>query len=242
MEKVKVDTEIRKLDQLRASHINQQHTIRWQVKSLPEHIEKARKYHEALTVDIGTRDAHADEEFTMKVGNREFSGKGAREEAGAALNNAVMSWRDDKTLKVRGHYKGFEVLSRGSPFTDGVPDLFLRGKAMHKANLNPESALGTIASIDHALRSLDGKAEAEKRDIGQQEKALADYQAQMCRPFEHESRLKELMVKQAELNAALDLDKHEAQVVDEAREPEERAVAGFSARIRAQDRSAVTVQ
>ena len=36
MEKVRVDTEIRKLDQLRASHINQQHNIRWQVKSLPE--------------------------------------------------------------------------------------------------------------------------------------------------------------------------------------------------------------
>src|SRR5579871_5655458 len=39
MEKVKVDTEIRKLDQLRASHIHQQHNIRWQVKSLPEQIE-----------------------------------------------------------------------------------------------------------------------------------------------------------------------------------------------------------
>ena len=47
MEKVKVDTEIRKLDQLRASHINQQHNIRWQVKSLPEQIERGRKYHAA---------------------------------------------------------------------------------------------------------------------------------------------------------------------------------------------------
>ena len=57
MEKVKVDTEIRKLDQLRASHINQQHNIRWQVKSLPEHIERARKYHAAVSADIATRDA-----------------------------------------------------------------------------------------------------------------------------------------------------------------------------------------
>src|SRR6202043_935538 len=29
MEKVKVDTEIRKLDQLRSAHVNQQHNIRW---------------------------------------------------------------------------------------------------------------------------------------------------------------------------------------------------------------------
>jgi len=61
MEKVKVDTEIRKLDQLRASHINQQHNIRWQVKSLPEHIERAQKYHAGVSADIGMRDAHADE-------------------------------------------------------------------------------------------------------------------------------------------------------------------------------------
>ena len=32
MEKVKVDTEVRKLDQLRAAHLNQQHGIRLQVQ------------------------------------------------------------------------------------------------------------------------------------------------------------------------------------------------------------------
>jgi N12 class adenine-specific DNA methylase len=128
MEKVKVDTEIRKLDQLRASHVNQQHNIRWQVKSLPEQIERDRKYHAGVSADIATRDARAEEDFTMKVGNREFSGKGAREDAGNALNIAVMSWRDDKTLQVRGHYKGFEILSRGGPFKDSEPELYIRAK------------------------------------------------------------------------------------------------------------------
>ena len=43
------------------------------------------------------------------------------------------------------------------------------------------------------------------------EKSLADFQAQAGRPFEHEARLKELLARQAELNAALDLDKGERQ-------------------------------
>ena len=218
MEKVKVDTEIRKLDQLRASHINQQHNIRWQVKSLPEQIERARKYHAAVSADILTRDAHADEDFTMKVGNREFSGKGAREDAGNALNAVVMSWRDDKTPQVRAHFKGFEILSRGSAQKDGEPDLFIRGKETYKANLNPENPLGTISSIEHTLRGLDRRAEEEQHEIERQEKALADYRAQLGRPFEHEARLKDLLAKQAQLNACLDLDKHEAQIVDEPRE------------------------
>src|ERR1700735_4595203 len=113
MEKVKVDTEIRKLDQLRSSHINQQHNIRWSIKNLPEHIERGHKCHTAVSSDIAMRDTHADEEFTMKVGNREFAGKGAREDAGNALNTVVMSWRDDQTLQRRGQYKGFDILSRG---------------------------------------------------------------------------------------------------------------------------------
>lgn len=46
------------------------------------------------------------------------------------------------------------------------------------------------------------------------------------------------MAKQAQLNSALDLDKHEAQVVPEDREPEDKAVpAGFAARILAENRS-----
>jgi len=40
----------------------------------------------------------------MRVGNREFSGKGAREEAGNALNIVVMSWRDDMTLQSARHF------------------------------------------------------------------------------------------------------------------------------------------
>ena len=52
MEKVKVDTEVRKLDQLRASHVNQQHNIRWSIKSLPDDIERARAYHAAVAADI----------------------------------------------------------------------------------------------------------------------------------------------------------------------------------------------
>jgi hypothetical protein len=43
MEKVKIDTEIRKLDQLRAVHLNQQHSIRWQLRNLPEKIADARE-------------------------------------------------------------------------------------------------------------------------------------------------------------------------------------------------------
>lgn len=53
------------------------------------------------------------------------------------------------------------------------------------------------------------------------------------------SLIKDLLAKQAQLNATLDLDKHEAQVVAEAPETAEKsAPAGFAGRVRADDRAA----
>jgi hypothetical protein len=42
------------------------------------------------------------------------------------------------------------------------------------------------------------------------------YQAQANRPFDHEARLKDLLARQAQLNAALDLDKNETQIAPPA--------------------------
>src|ERR1019366_6559439 len=62
------------------------------------------------------------------------------------------------------------------------------------------------------LRGLDKAVADERERTARAEKMLADFQQQAGRPFEHEARLKELLVRQTELNAALDLDKGERQV------------------------------
>lgn len=246
MEKVRVDTEIRKVDQLRSAHINQQHKIRWELKCLPERIQHAQDSHGRITADIATRDAHADGEFSMTVGNRECSGKGAREEAAKALTHAVLSWRNDLTITPRARFRGFEILSRGSSMKtlDGEPEppeLFVRGSGTYRAHLNAENPIGTIQSIEHTLRALDRLAQDEKDQIERQQKAFADYQAQLTHAFEHEERLKELLARQAQLNAALDLDKGERQVAESARdsESEDKAPAarnrGFVANLAARE-------
>jgi N12 class adenine-specific DNA methylase len=223
MEKVKIDTEIRKLDQLRAAHLNQQHSIRLQIHSLPSEIKERQERLERLSADVATRDGHAGDEFSMKVGNRVFSGKGAREEGAAALTQAVLSWRDDLTLQMRGAFRGFEILSRGRGATllagsddERLPELFIRRAGIYKAQLNAENPVGTMQSIEYALRGLD-KAVADERDrAARAEKMLGDFQGQAGKPFEHEARLKELLGHQAELNAALDLDKGERQIAPPA--------------------------
>ena len=73
-----------------------------------------------------------------------------------------------------------------------------------------------MQSIEYALRGLDKAVADERERAARAEKMLGDFQEQAGRPFEHEARLKELLARQAELNAALDLDKGERQVAPPA--------------------------
>jgi hypothetical protein len=230
MEKVKTDTEIRKLDQLRAAHLNQQHSIRLQIRALPSEIKERQERIARLSADIANRDAHTGEEYSMTVGKRVYAGKGAREDGATALTTAILSWRDDLTLQVRGTFRGFEILSRGRPpslrfvATGGddderLPELFIRGAGIYKAQLNAENPVGTMQSIEYALRSLDKAAEDERDRAARAEKMLGDFTEQAGRPYEHEAKLKDLIIRQAQLNALLDLDKGEQQVAPDDRAP-----------------------
>jgi len=233
MEKVKVDTEIRKLDQLRAAHLNQQHNIRWQIRSLPERIAETHKTLAHVRDDIGTRDAHEGGEFSMIVGKTDFSGKGAREEAAKSLTYEVLACGNDLNLQPRASFRGFEILSRGKRLTglaldgDGLPELFVRGSGFYSANLNAENPLGTMQSIEHTLRALDKLADQEQERSARLEKNLAEYQAQANKPFDHEARMKDLLARQAQLNAALDLDKNETQVAPEAEDDSEPVIGAL---------------
>ncbi len=221
LEKVRIDTEVRRLDLLRAAHLNQQYEIGKQVAALPSQIAKSREYHEGLKQDVSRRDANSGE-FSMTVEGRAYSGKGAREQAGEALKKSMMAllWGDRGVATQVGLYKGFALLASISGREGEPPKLYLRGTHTYEANVNPESALGTIAGIENALRRLDGYVEEERAEIARKEKALADYTEQQHRSFEHEQQLRELLLKQEEINHQLDLDKGEAQVIAEEEQEE----------------------
>src|SRR5579871_4299249 len=232
LEKVRIDTEVRRLDLLRAAHLNQQYDIGKQVANLPGQIAKSQAYHAGLLQDITRRDAKAGE-FTMTIAGVEYTDKGAREQAGEALLKTVLAslWGDSREAKHLGSYKGFDILCRVSTREGEAPTLFLRGTHTYEANLNTESALGTVASIETLLRHLDRFAEEEQAEYERQEKALADYREQLHRPFEQEQQLRELLTKQEEINHKLDLDKSETQVIaEEGEEERSRELIPFAIR------------
>lgn len=97
-----------------------------------------------------------------------------------------------------------------------IPKLFRRGRATYSANLNATNPVGTVQSIEHALRNLDKLATEQQNRVTRIQKELADYQLQADRPFEHERHMKQLLVRQVELNSLFDLDKGDQQAGDSA--------------------------
>jgi hypothetical protein len=246
VEKIKIDTEIRKLDQLRAVHANQQRHIRWEIRDLPRQITEAKQNLANIEADVATRNASESGEFIMMVGNRVFSGKGAREQAAKALTFAILSWRDDQTVQPRGALRGFEILSRGKSGGFGllqederIPDLFVRGRATYSANLNAANPVGTVQSLEHTLRNLDKLAAEQQNRVARIEKELQDYQLQADRPFEHEERLKKLLARQSELNSLLDLDKGDQQGADSAPDLKDETDIGRTAPLASRGRDEV---
>jgi N12 class adenine-specific DNA methylase len=227
MEKVRVDTEIRKLDALRASHQNQLFRVVRELSELPFSVDRSRQMLAHMHADIALRDQHDSESFAMTIGNRIFSGKGAREEAGKALTYLILTWKDDEARVVRAQFRGFDIVSQGKrpSFLESnpVPSISVRGSGTYSATLNPANPAGTIQSIEYTLRSLERAAERERERLQQLESNLAAFQWERDKPFEHEGRLRELLLKQTELNMALDLHKSDSQAAGVAEQPEDHA-------------------
>ena len=227
LEKIRIDTEVRRLDTLRAAYLNQHYEIGRVVRELPERIAHSREHLAGLLADIQRRDTNHTEAFTIMIDKQVFSGKDAREKAGEALMKSITSslWGVvAQELQALGIYQGFTIFVQPNRYgRDLTPELYLRGAHTYQVNLNPQSPLGTIYSIEAVLRNLEKDAEGVNAGIARGEKELEDYKGQLHRPFEQEEKLRELVRQQQEMNKKLDLDKHETQVVSE---PEEEKITG----------------
>jgi N12 class adenine-specific DNA methylase len=211
MEKVKVDTEVRKLDSLRTAHRKRQYELTQKIAPTEEAIKSNASQLGHVQTDIKTRNDNHTEEFSMVVAGKTFEGKDAREKAAKALDDTLMAWRNTPSLKGCGNINGFDVLCQGK--LDGGISVYLHGAATYTVNYNPDSPIGTLMSIERTMRGFEVVQSKLESELTYGEKALAEYQLQSETPFEQEERLKELLVEQTRLNALLDLNKDDKQAI-----------------------------
>jgi superfamily II DNA/RNA helicase len=235
MERVMVQNEIMKLEQLRLSWQSERRNSQRQLAGRKEELEQTESRIRNLGTGAQVRDAHPSEEFTIKIEERSYT---ERKPAGQALIEMarVLKLEAERTgkesRKHAGHYRGFVMWLRARPNSErniavvvsdpsGGVDIILDYSVPQVLVAHvSESDTGTIASIEAAIRSIDGeiKKSTDCRDFLVREVETLD--ALLTEPWEKAEKLESLAARLKVLDeelikAGIDLKKDTTETQDE---------------------------
>jgi len=216
MEKAGIDANVAKLSLLKSQWDNQRWSNQRESATLPGRIEKLRQRIETIEADIADRVDVRGQRFCMVIDGQRFVD---RTEAGNALvryyvdakarTRKIGNWKTAAGEIVVGQFAGFDLsVSIPTAGADG-PSFLLKKRRAYVAH-HSDNPIGMVRVIENVANALEGRLAEVHEDMARAEKRLADILAEISKPFDKEERLTQLLVRQREINASLDLDKGNA--------------------------------
>ncbi len=203
IEKAHVDAEVMRLTRLKKQHTESLYQMRYRLKTLGDSIQSSERDIASIREDLRTRTNTRGDQFTMTVQKEIFTD---RVKAGRALVFLAAALKPFQSTNAIGEIGGFPIsLHR----FDERANLLIQGKHEYKANVS-DSPVGTIASIEHALESMEDRLRQREADLKQCDKQTQDLTRQLVHPFEHEEKLTAAANRQQEIVEALDITKNQA--------------------------------
>ena len=218
IEKAAVDAEVMRLTRLRKQHLESQYQIRHRVKSMGDSIGLTERQIANLREDLRTRADTEGESFTIRVMKENFID---RTKAGRALVFLGAALKPFQTTKVIGEIAGFPISLQRS---DEKVSVLIHGKNTYQSNVS-DNALGTISSLEHALRSFETRLRERELDLQQSTKQREELTRHQSQPFEYEDKLTAAAKRQQEIVTSLDLTKNQASAAVGESPAEEAAIA-----------------
>jgi hypothetical protein len=159
---------------------------------------------DSLDHDLSIRALPA--EFSMTINGRVFV---ERKEAGNEILRHALYLKGRNAYEEIGIYAGFRLFLKSQAEGFHQQRLIARGKAEHIGTIS-ESEVGTIASLEYALKGIEKRLADRREALAESEKRLEGLKTEIAKPFQHEEKLRELLHKQYEIEKQLDLDKRES--------------------------------
>ena len=203
IEKAAVDAEVMRLTRLKKQHAESLYQMRYRIKSLAESVQIAERDIVNIREDLRTRTSTRGENFSMTVKKETFAD---RAKAGRALVFLAAALKPFQSTNTMGNIGGFPVSIHRF---DERTNLSIHGKNSYNANVS-DSALGTIASVEHALESMEDRLHEREADVKEARKQGEDLTKQLGHPFEHEQKLSAATKRQQEIVTKLDITKNQA--------------------------------
>jgi N12 class adenine-specific DNA methylase len=203
IEKAQVDAEVMRLTRLKKQHAESLYQMRYRLKGLADSIQSCERDISNIRGDLRIRSTTRGDNFSMIVQKETFTD---RVKAGRALVFLAAAMKPFQSTKAIGEIAGFPIsLHR----FDERANLLIHGKCEYKANVS-DSPAGTIASVEHALESMEDRLRERESDLRQCHKQSEDLAKQLDHPFEHEEKLETATRRQQEIVTALDITKNQA--------------------------------
>ena len=221
IEKCSLETEVGKLNMLKASYLNQRYSLEELVLcKYPADIARLTERIAGYEKDVALAAAHpkAKEGFCgMVIEGKPYEEK---EEAGKAILD-VCSKMTDSDVVLLGEYRGFSMVLG----YDGMSNEYLitlKGTLSHTVTLGAD-VFGNITRLDNALENLPGSLQAEQNSLEETKGQLENARAELDTPFAREEELAEKSRRLKELNILLNMDEKDKTLIDSVPDEGEEA-------------------
>ena len=212
-EKMDLDVAVSKLKLLKQNHLSQRYSLEDRIiKFYPQQIKQGEERISGYNADIERAKANtflnADNFSPMVIEDVTYDEKKG---AGSAILVAckAMTSPDPKAI---GSYRGFNMeLSFNSFEKEYV--LTLVGSLRHSVSLGAD-IYGNITRLDNLISSMPDKLKVCEERLADTKVQLENAKTEVERPFPQEEELSQKMERLAELNALLDMDHRDNEIVD----------------------------
>lgn len=221
-EKMDLDIEVSRLKLLKSSHLSQRYALEDAIsKTYPKEIAEQQARITGYGADLATVTEHthpnADGFSPMTLAGTTYAEK---KEAGAALLALCQNMLTPEAAQV-GSYRGLTLELSFDSFGQEYR-LTMIGQLRHPVTLGTD-VFGNLQRMDNALETLPVKEQTCRERLGELQAQLETAKAEVRQPFPREADLKAKAARLEELNALLNLDHREPEVIDG--EPDENARA-----------------
>ena len=212
-EKMDLDIEVSRLKLLKANHLSQRYALEDQIiHQFPKEIRSLEQREEGYTYDIQRVEASShpnkDGFSPMEIEGTVYAEKKA---AGSAILEACRAMKSPDPIPL-GRYRGFAMELYYDPLSREYK-ITLIGSLRHTATLGTD-LYGNIQRLDNTLESLPSRLQNTQNHLSNTRRQLEEAKVAVDKPFPYEEDLTTKSARLAELNALLDMDRPENEIVD----------------------------
>ncbi len=176
IEKAAIDAEVMRLTRLKKQHAESLYQMRHRIRRLGDNAAITGREITNIREDLRARTSTRGDNFSMTVQKETFTD---RVKAGRALAFLAAALKPFESSKIVGNIGGFPISIER--FDERVT-LLIHGKHSYRANVS-ENATGTIASLEHALDSIEDRLRDRETDLAQSRRQSSELVKQLDKPL-----------------------------------------------------------